>query len=318
MKQRKGFTLVELLVVIAIIALLVAILLPALGRARELAKRLQCATQLKGIGTAIALYQNDNRGDSNPRVGSAIKGGSGFAGADGTGRYKAPQTRWYDQTFDWWIPFSSPPATTVGGDFYALVRTQDLVPTMFLCPSDPLSEAMLLEEAIQLQGNTGEIESWEDLNDFKDMASLSYAYNDPVNHLLDASASSALILAADMNHKFQTVDGSKALTPGGLVVINWPDAPDWSDGNGDNATNYGNSPNHQTEVQNVMFADTHVKKYTQPTVGIGNDNIYTYWTSNPAADAAARELGSWGGQGLDGMTLDASQPNPVQDTFLGV
>jgi len=56
--RRKGFTLIELLVVIAIIALLVSILLPSLTRARELAKQAICGTRLKGIGSALALYQN--------------------------------------------------------------------------------------------------------------------------------------------------------------------------------------------------------------------------------------------------------------------
>ena len=61
MKRSKGFTLIELLVVIAIIALLVSILLPSLNRARELAKRASCSANLKGIGTAIALYQGGNK-----------------------------------------------------------------------------------------------------------------------------------------------------------------------------------------------------------------------------------------------------------------
>ena len=57
-----GFTLIELLVVVAIIALLVAILLPVLEEARELAKSTVCLTRLKFAGLAIAMYANDNEG----------------------------------------------------------------------------------------------------------------------------------------------------------------------------------------------------------------------------------------------------------------
>jgi prepilin-type N-terminal cleavage/methylation domain-containing protein len=57
----QGFTLIELLVVIAIIALLLSILFPALGRSRESARQLKCATNLKGIGTGIELYMNDSK-----------------------------------------------------------------------------------------------------------------------------------------------------------------------------------------------------------------------------------------------------------------
>ncbi|MGA2322453.1 MAG: prepilin-type N-terminal cleavage/methylation domain-containing protein [Sedimentisphaerales bacterium] len=56
MRKIKGFTLVELLVVIAIIALLMAILLPALNRARELGRRIVCGNTLKSIMTADFMY----------------------------------------------------------------------------------------------------------------------------------------------------------------------------------------------------------------------------------------------------------------------
>jgi len=81
--MRKAFTLIELLVVMVIIALLVGLLLPALGRAREEARKTQCRSNLRQIALAMNMYINDNGGYTPPVYGGWTHGewvGTTFTG----------------------------------------------------------------------------------------------------------------------------------------------------------------------------------------------------------------------------------------------
>jgi prepilin-type N-terminal cleavage/methylation domain-containing protein len=88
---RHAFTLVELLVVIGIIAVLIAILLPALGKAREQAKIVQCGNNMRQIGIGIKAYVADNKGRWIP---GAEFGEPSFAGPLISGSTSPPVAMW--------------------------------------------------------------------------------------------------------------------------------------------------------------------------------------------------------------------------------
>ncbi|MDB5348382.1 MAG: prepilin-type cleavage/methylation protein [Schlesneria sp.] len=137
--SRRGFTLIELLVVISIIAVLIGLLLPAVQRARESARRIQCTNNLKQLGLAVHNYHDVHK-TFPPNL---CPGGTAYnysAGGWGVLAYLLP---YIEQTnvgnlMDLSLPTYATVGTTTtiaGGDVNTQRAVQTLIP-LYLCPSD--------------------------------------------------------------------------------------------------------------------------------------------------------------------------------------
>jgi prepilin-type N-terminal cleavage/methylation domain-containing protein len=190
MRRTKGFTLVELLVVIAIIALLIAILLPSLARARELSKRTVCGTQLKAVGGAAVMYGNDNAGSwmipahkgvtfdisiPNDSINWTQRMGGHDNGVDQAFR----QSLWSNASAP--QPWGDPEDATevsVSRALWQLIRENRVAPKMMVCPSsdddviDPLRD-------YNTDVNARNVRAPDVFYDFEGYRTCSYAYQIP-------------------------------------------------------------------------------------------------------------------------------------------
>ena len=268
MRHRKGFTLIELLVVIAIIALLVSILMPGLGRARELARRARCMSNLSGVGKALAIYINDGANDEWPWLTTLNRDTK-------TGENRGE-------------PAGPHGATAL---MYMLIRNKQAA-ELFVCPSGPAK-------------TDPDVGAATDYWDFSPPTVaggrqyVSYSFQSPIwasDEISETDGTGA------SNTVSVTESGIPREPPGNLVImadetpgveaanIDWNKADQNDDGEEDEKDEKlkrkANSQNHAAGEQ-IHFLNTSmsVSASAEANVGIGKDLIYTVQDQRDTEDS---------------------------------
>ena len=243
---RGGFTLVELLVVVTIVVLLMGILLPALGHARESARRVKCAVNLRTIAGATSSYGMDHRG-ALPRV---IWDASNALG-DGAIRVTSGR---FPHAPD---PFLVGLRNDVSAGYFLLIRNGYVQSGSFVDPSTRQVPDDFAGGSPDRRSNFTRLSenlSYALLNPYPDAVSYDDGYRFTLDHV---GRSAQMPVAADANPGccgtgFGLLTNDRAGSPG----------------------REGNSNNHEEDGQNVVYADGHVAFIDHADAGVNGDNIF--------------------------------------------
>lgn len=270
MKKKKGFTLIELLVVIAIIAMLLAILMPALGKVKKLAMRLVCGTNLKGMANALNVYAFDYR-DEYP-----VQGGKGVNTWSAT-----PDAYWDVPGFDWSVANN----LTVTSSLFLLVREADVGVKSFVCGASDQQPFVndTIHDIVELWDfGPG---TWAAAGAGGPQRYESYSYQMPymafsLNYPADGTSNPGNAVMGDRNPWFDS-----KMTGVSGNASQWIENV-WDINLADNTQKYevqqGNAAAHDREGQNLLFNDGHVSFEKRPDVGTRYDNVYTMAGVSPA------------------------------------
>jgi len=266
---------VELLVVIGIIAVLVGVLMPALGRARESSNRVKCSANLRSVGQLLSSYSATNKGNYPRTFYDPRRTPMQFF--DAVPPLGVPYPPMGATVSD---PFSgttgSVGANNVPAALFLLIRTQGtttgaapdpskpglnyeaVAPETFICPS---SEAV--PDTFGGGVNAGNSKLHSNFGRLPTNLSYSYAnpYPDASNkaYRLTNEMVSDFVVAADYN-------------PGKSGIY---DVTSITESSTSTEMRKGNSVNHRGAGQNVLYADGRVSFETTPFCGKNHDNIYT-------------------------------------------
>lgn len=299
---RFGFTLVELLVVIGVIALLIAILLPSLNRAREASRRIKCGANLRSIGQAFMIYAAENRGNfprtywldekvapwrwywSSP---DTFAGYRGFTNPTALDPFTNRNDPLWDQVSPPWNTTKRPGDNDMTATLFLLLRTYNLPSATFVCPSRQEFFPDRFDSTFAAGTIPNATRDPKKRSNFSSPFNLSYSVTNMFPPLKavkmgwkwrsDANAGFAIM--ADLNPG-ERYPGSCVVTVSGLWGGTGPQTPS----DGEYFQRRANSRNHQRQGQNVLYADGHVTWNSTAFCGFNQDNIYTMaldnqWTS---------------------------------------
>lgn len=313
MNRRKGFTLIELLVVVAIIALLISILLPSLSRARELAKRAVCASNLRGIGQGEHIYSNDNTEWfphhyylSSFNTGVPATGGVQYVGSLGTDPLYTLNTS----------TSTSSTRSHPSRSMFLLIVSGQSTPGQFICPSAGDSEDTLRNTS---GGTETAAQPGRNRFDFLGYPQLSYGYQMPYGRRAKPAQKldTRMPVNADKGPYFTagSTNGTTRNTPDMRSSITPPTGTGWTTvqdilkKSNDDWRPY-NSQNHNGEGQTVLYIDGHADFARRPIVGVSNDNIYT------PATTYNNQVDSMIGYNIPTGNADMTVPLVQTDSFI--
>ncbi|HSI32014.1 MAG: hypothetical protein ACAI43_10585 [Phycisphaerae bacterium] len=276
--RSRGTTWADVIAVVAMLAMIAGVTLPAISRARSGGNQVKCQSNLRVICTSMIMYANDNKG-AFPRTrytpDAPLASNTGEAATDPFGLTGS----------------GTPPAVNdVTAALFLLLRSQELYPELFICPSSSYDKD-------DFGGGTNTSVTRSNFKSTRNTLSYGVTSPYPTAAAVAAGYKWNNTLGADFAIIGDLNSGAAVLK---TLTLTSPAAD----------VQRANTRNHDGQGQSVAFGDGHVEWAQTPFVGMNKDNIYTVSSGRTDGGTSAVIEGnpSWAGDTvlLPVMVVDSS------------